>query len=162
MSSKNKSFIDFLGIDMIAIGSDHAGYSYKEEIKSYLKDRGLQVKDYGTFSEESVDYPDFGIAVGQAVAAGECEKGILFCGTGVGISVSANKVRGIRAVACSEPFSAKMSRLHNDSNVLALGSRVVGIELAKMIIDIWLETEFEGGRHQRRVDKIIQFEDRRK
>jgi ribose 5-phosphate isomerase B len=146
---------------MIAIGCDHAGFQYKEEIKSYLEDKSLQVKDYGTYSEESVDYPDFGIAVGRAIADGECDKGLLICGTGVGISISANKVRGIRAVVCSEPFSAKLSRQHNDSNVLAMGSRVVGIELAKMIIDTWLETEFEGGRHKRRVDKINEFDNNR-
>lgn len=147
---------------MIAIGCDHAGFQYKEDIKAYLENKGIQVKDYGTYSEESVDYPDFGIAVGQAVAGGECDKGLLFCGTGVGISISANKVRGIRAVVCSEPFSAKLSREHNNSNVLAMGSRVVGIELAKMIIDTWLNTEFEGGRHGRRVEKITEFDNNRK
>lgn len=147
---------------MIAIGCDHAGFQYKEDIKVYLENKGIHVKDYGTYSEDSVDYPDFGIKVGQAVAGGECDKGLLFCGTGVGISISANKVRGIRAVVCSEPFSAKLSREHNDSNVLALGSRVVGIELAKMIIDTWLNTEFEGDRHGRRVDKITEFDNNRK
>jgi ribose 5-phosphate isomerase B len=147
---------------MIAIGCDHAGFQYKEDIKEYLENKGIQVKDYGTYSEDSVDYPDFGIAVGQAVAGGECDKGLLFCGTGVGISISANKVRGIRAVVCSEPFSAKLSREHNNSNVLAMGSRVVGIELSKMIIDTWLNTEFEGGRHGRRVDKITEFDNNRK
>ncbi len=146
---------------MIAIGADHAGFQYKEEIREYLESRGLQVKDFGTFSENSVDYCDFAIAVGEAVASGECDKGILFCGTGVGMSISVNKVKGIRAVVCSEPFSARMARLHNDSNVLAMGSRVVGIELAKMILDIWLETNFEGGRHKRRVDKMMEYDNKR-
>ena len=139
---------------MLAIGSDHAAFTFKEEVKEYLKGRGIEFKDYGCFSTERVDYPVFGAAVGRAVAEGECEKGLLFCGTGVGISISANKIPGIRAVVCSEPYSAKLSRLHNDTNILALGARVVGIELAKMIIDVWLETSFEGGRHQDRVDMI--------
>lgn len=146
---------------MIAIGSDHAGFQYKEEIRAYLEGKGFKVKDFGTYSAESVDYCDFGIAVGRAVAAGECENGILFCGTGVGISISANKVKGIRAVVCSEPYSAKMARMHNDANILAMGSRVVGIELAKMIVDIWLEAEFEGGRHKIRVDKMMEFDQNR-
>jgi ribose 5-phosphate isomerase B len=139
---------------MIGIGSDHAAYAFKEEIKSYLKERGFAVKDYGTHSTERVDYPDYGKAVAEAVVSEECEKGLVFCGTGIGISISANKVPSIRAVVCSEPYSAKLSRLHNNTNVLALGARVVGIELAKMIIDIWLETPFEGGRHQKRVEMI--------
>lgn len=147
---------------MIAIGSDHAGFQYKQDVKAYLENKGLQLKDYGTYSEDSVDYCDFGFAVGQAVAGGECDKGLLFCGTGVGMSISANKVRGIRAAVCSEPFSAKLSREHNDSNVLALGSRVIGIDLAKMIIDTWLEAEFEGGRHGRRVGKINEYDNNRK
>ena len=139
---------------MIGIGSDHAAYAFKEEIKSYLKEKGFAVKDYGTHSTERVDYPDYGKAVAEAVVSEECEKGLVFCGTGIGISISANKVPSIRAVVCSEPYSAKLSRLHNNTNVLALGARVVGIELAKMIIDIWLETPFEGGRHQKRVEMI--------
>ena len=139
---------------MIGIGSDHAAYAFKEEIKYYLKEKGFAVKDYGTHSTERVDYPDYGKAVAEAVVSEECEKGLVFCGTGIGISISANKVPSIRAVVCSEPYSAKLSRLHNNTNVLALGARVVGIELAKMIIDIWLETPFEGGRHQKRVEMI--------
>lgn len=139
---------------MIGIGSDHAAFEFKEEIKKYLTDRGFIIKDYGTHSTERVDYPDYGRAVAEAVASGGCEKGLLFCGTGIGISISANKVQGIRAVVCSEPYSAKLSRLHNDTNVLAIGARVVGIELAKMIIDMWLETPFEGGRHLKRVEMI--------
>lgn len=143
---------------MLAIGSDHAAYEFKEAIKIHLMERGYQVQDFGTCSTERVDYCDFGFRVGEAVASGACDKGLVFCGTGVGIAISANKVRGIRAVVCSEPYSAKLSREHNDTNVLALGSRVVGIELARMIIDIWLESRFEGGRHQDRLNKIAAYE----
>jgi len=143
---------------MLAIGSDHAAYPFKEEIKTYLLEKGYEVRDFGTCSLERVDYCDFGFQVGEAVARGECEKGLVFCGTGVGISISANKVKGIRAVVCSEPYSAKLSREHNDTNILALGARVVGIGLAKMIVDIWLATPFEGGRHAGRVEKIARYE----
>jgi ribose 5-phosphate isomerase B len=143
---------------MIAIASDHAGYELKETLKKYLLEKGLQVKDFGTHSLERVDYCDYGFEVGEAVAAGQCEKGILICGTGVGISISANKVKGIRAVVCSEPYSAKLSREHNDTNILAMGARVVGLDLAKMIIDHWISTPFEGGRHGERVKKIAQYE----
>lgn len=143
---------------MIAIGSDHAAFALKEEIKTYLIEKGHEVQDFGAFGLERVDYCDFGFKVGEAVARGECEKGVLFCGSGVGISISANKVKGIRAVVCSEPYSAKLSREHNDTNILALGARVVGIGLAKMIVDAWLETKFEGGRHAVRVDKITRYE----
>ncbi|MGA3263044.1 MAG: ribose 5-phosphate isomerase B [Terracidiphilus sp.] len=147
---------------MIAIGSDHAALPFKEEIKAYLIERGYPIKDYGAFGPERVDYCDFGFSVGEAVARGECEKGLLFCGSGVGVSISANKVRGIRAVVCSEPYSAKLSREHNDTNILALGSRVVGIELAKMIVDVWLKAEFEGGRHIARIEKIARYEQQSK
>ncbi len=143
----------------IALGSDHAAFKFKEELKTYLNDCGYSIKDYGTYSESRADYPDFGIAVGEAVVAGECEKGIIFCGTGVGISISANKVKGIRAVVCSEPYSARLAKQHNDANVLAIGARVVGIEMAKMIIDEWLKAEFEGGRHADRIKKISDYED---
>jgi ribose 5-phosphate isomerase B len=143
---------------MIAIGSDHAAFRFKEEIKAYLIAKNCEIHDFGAFGLERVDYCDFGFRVGEAVSQGECEKGLVFCGTGVGISISANKVRGIRAVVCSEPYSAKLSREHNDTNILALGSRVVGIELAKMIIDVWLNTEFEAGRHKTRIEKIAWYE----
>jgi ribose 5-phosphate isomerase B len=143
---------------MIAIGSDHVAFPFKEEIKAHIVAQGYVVRDYGTFDTGRVDYCDFGFEVAEAVARGECEKGLLFCGTGVGISISANKVKGIRAVVCSEPYSAKLSREHNDTNILALGVRVVGIELAKMIVDIWLQTGFEGGRHARRIEKISCYE----
>jgi ribose 5-phosphate isomerase B len=142
----------------IAIGSDHAAYTFKEEIKKFLTEKGHTIVDFGTNSEERVDYCDFGFAVGESVAKGECERGLVLCGSGIGISISANKVKGIRAVVCSEPYSAKLSREHNDTNILALGARVVGIELAKMIIEIWLETEFEGGRHFGRIQKISRYE----
>jgi ribose 5-phosphate isomerase B len=146
---------------MIAIGSDHAAFAFKEDIKAWLIEKGYQVRDFGACGTERVDYCDFGFLVGEAVARGECEKGLIFCGTGVGIAISANKVKGIRAVVCSEPYSAKLSRAHNDSNILALGARVVGPELARMIIEIWLATEFEGGRHLDRINKIAAYEEDR-
>ncbi len=143
---------------MIAIASDHAAFDLKEYIKKYLEERGDTLQDFGTCSTERVDYCDYGFQVGEAVASRQCEKGILFCGTGVGISISANKVRGVRALVCSEPYSAKLSRQHNDTNVLALGARVVGTELARMIVDVWLSTPFEGGRHGDRIQKIAEYE----
>ena len=146
----------------IGIGNDHSALELKAEIIDFLKEKGHEVVDYVTNSPESCDYPIYGEKVARAVAAGEVEKGILICGTGLGISLAANKVEGIRAVVCSEPFTAKMSRAHNDCNVLAFGARVVGAELAKMIVDTWLNTEFEGGRHQRRVDLIMDIERRNK
>lgn len=146
----------------IGIGNDHSALELKAEIVDFLKEKGHEVVDYGTNSPDSCDYPIYGEKVARAVAAGEVEKGILICGTGLGISLAANKVEGIRAVVCSEPFTAKMSRAHNDCNILAFGARVVGSELAKMIVDTWLNTEFEGGRHQRRVDQIMDIERRNK
>lgn len=143
---------------MIALGSDHGGYQLKETIKKHLEEKGYEVKDYGTYSEESCDYPQYGKAVGKAVASGECEKGILVCGTGIGISLAANKVKGIRAAVCSDTFSAKYTRLHNDANILAMGQRVVGPGLALELVDIFLNTEYEGGRHQRRVDQLMAIE----
>ena len=143
---------------MIALGSDHAGLPLKQEIMTLLDSLGLAYKDYGTYTPASCDYAHFGQAAANAVASGECERGILCCGTGIGISLAANKMKGIRCVVCSDCFSAKMSREHNDCNMLALGARVVGGELARMIVKIWLETEFAGGRHQRRVDQIMAIE----
>ena len=143
---------------MIALASDHAGYALKKELEEHLRSKGYETKDFGTYSEESCDYAVYGSRAARSVAKGECEKAVLVCGTGIGMSLAANKVRGIRCVVCSEPFSAKLSRNHNDSNVLALGSRVVGSELAKMILDIWLESEFESGRHQRRIDLVADIE----
>ena len=145
---------------MIALGCDHGGYELKQEIKKYLGEKGIEYKDYGCDSLDSVDYPIYAKKVAHAILDGECEKGILICGTGLGISLAANKVKGIRACVCSEPFTAKMSRAHNDCNILAFGARVVGGELAKMIVDTWINTEFEGGRHQRRVDLLMEIEER--
>ena len=143
---------------MIAIGSDHAAFEFKEQIKKHLEDKGVEFRDFGCHSDRRTDYPVYGMKVARAVADGECEKGLLFCGSGVGISISANKVHGIRCVVCSGPYSAVLSRKHNDTNVLAIGARVVGIELAKMIIHMWLETPFEGGRHQTRINQITDIE----
>lgn len=138
----------------IGIGNDHTALELKAEIIEFLKENGHEVVDYGTKEAGSCDYPVYGEIVARAVVAGEVECGILICGTGLGISLAANKVKGIRAAVCSEPYTAKMSRAHNDCQVLAFGARIVGAELAKMIVDVWLNTEFEGGRHQRRVDMI--------
>lgn len=138
----------------IAIGCDHVGFELKTHIIEHLQSKGYGIKDFGTHSTERTDYPLFAKAVADAVTKGECEKGILVCGTGVGISIAANKVKGVRAVVCSEPYSALLSRAHNDTNILALGARVVGRDLALMIADIWLGGEFEGGRHKIRVDMI--------
>lgn len=143
---------------MIAIGSDHVGIGLKQEIMRHLQVQGRECVDVGTHSSDSVHYPDYARIVGQKVATGECEKGILICGTGIGMSIAANKIKGVRCVVCSEPYSAEMSRLHNDSNVLALGSRVVGTELAKTILDWWLQAEYQGERHQIRVDMISDLE----
>ena len=143
----------------IGIGNDHSALELKAEIIEFLKAKGHEVVDYGTNSTESCDYPVYG-ELARAVAAGEVEQGILICGTGLGISLAANKVKGIRAAVCSEPFTAKMARAHNDCNILAFGARVVGGELAKMMVDTWLNTEFEGGRHQRRVDMITAIEEK--
>lgn len=144
----------------IAIGSDHGGYPLKELIKEHLENKGLEIKDFGTDSEASCDYPEFAQAVGEAVAAGEYDRGIVVCGTGIGISIAANKIPGIRCALVGDCFSAKATRQHNDANVLALGARVVGPGLALEIVDIWLGTEFEGGRHQKRIEKINNIEKR--
>mgnify|MGYP001783137417 CR=1 FL=1 len=142
----------------IAIGNDHAATDMKNEIMQHLKDRGCEVINVGTDGHESVDYPDYAKKVCDKVLSGEADLGIAICGTGVGISIACNKVKGIRAVCCSEPFSAKLSRQHNNSNVLCFGARVIGPELAKMIVDEWLDAEFQGGRHQLRIDKISALE----
>ena len=141
-------------MSLIAIGCDHVGFELKNHVVEYLQQNGHSIKDFGTNSTERTDYPVFGHAVAKAVASGECEKGIVICGTGVGISVAANKVPGIRAVVCSEPYSALLSRRHNDTNVLAFGSRVVGCDLALMIVEAWLSGEFEGGSHKNRIESI--------
>lgn len=137
----------------IGIASDHGGFALKEIIKKEFKDK-VEIIDYGTDSEESVDYPDFGQALGKAVVKGEVERGIVICGTGIGISIAANKVKGVRCALCNDLFSAQMSRRHNNANVLAMGGRVIGDVLAIEIVKIFLEEEFEGGRHAKRVEKI--------
>ena len=141
-------------MSLIAIGCDHVGFELKTHIIDHLQKQGHSIKDFGAHSTERTDYPIFGKAVANSVANQECEKGILICGTGVGISIAANKVHGIRAVVCSEPYSALLSRQHNDTNILAFGARVVGRDLAIMIVDAWLSGEFEGGRHQNRINII--------
>ncbi|MCI8650340.1 MAG: ribose 5-phosphate isomerase B [Anaerotruncus sp.] len=145
---------------MIALAADHGGYALKEEVKQWLDSQKIAYKDFGTHSTDSVDYADMAVLACDAVVSGECEKALLFCGTGIGISMAANKVRGIRAACCSDYFSAKYTRLHNDANVLCMGGRVVGAGLAIELVDIFLHTEFEGGRHQRRIEKIAQLENR--
>ena len=143
---------------MIAIGSDHGGYELKEYIKKHLEAIGEEYKDYGAYSEESVDYPDCAAPVCKAVQDGTADKGILICGTGIGISMAANKHKGIRAALCSDVYSAKMTKVHNNANVICLGGRVTGRELAFMICETWLGEEFLGGRHQNRIDKISNLE----
>ena len=145
---------------MIAIGSDHGGYALKQAIMKHLEKKGLEYKDYGTYTEDSCDYPIYGEAVARAVSAGECERGIVICGTGIGISMAANKVKGVRAALCGDCYGAEFTRLHNDANILALGARVVGEGLALKIVDTFLETGFEGGRHARRVALISEIEER--
>lgn len=144
---------------MIALACDHSALEMKKEIKSLLDEMGETYRDFGTDTAESCDYPVFGARAAKAVASGECEKGIVICGTGIGISLAANKVKGIRCALCSEPYSAELTRRHNDANMLALGARVIGPELAKMIVKTFLSTPFEGGRHQRRIDLIHAIEE---
>ena len=143
----------------IAIGNDHGAYELKFEIMKYVEELGHEVINFGVDSAESVDYPAQGLKVANAVISGEADLGIALCGTGVGLSMACNKVKGIRAVVCSEPFSAKMSREHNNANILCMGGRVVGPELGKMIVKEWLNAEFQGGRHQRRVNQIMEIEE---
>lgn len=142
----------------IAIGADHGGFELKEGLKTYLDEINVSYIDCGTYSTDSVDYPDIAKATCDKVVSGECELAILVCGTGIGISIAANKVKGIRCCACSESFSAKMCRIHNNANVLALGGRVIGIETAKELVNAFLANEFEGGRHEKRVEKIMALE----
>ncbi len=143
---------------MIAIGNDHAGIHLKEEIKAYFDNKGIPYKDFGVAQGEKCDYPDIAGIVGKGVAAGEFEKGILVCGTGVGMSMTANKIKGIRACCCSDYFSAKASREHNDANILCIGERVLGAGLALELVDVFLKTEFEGGRHATRVGKMMNYD----
>ena len=142
----------------LAIGNDHVAVEMKQEIKAYLEEKGIEVIDVGTNSTERFNYPVSGYKVAKMVAAGEVDGGVLICGTGVGISLAANKVRGIRACVCSDPYTAKLSKQHNNTNIIAFGARVIGIETAKMIVDEWLDAEFQGGRHQTRIDMIARIE----
>jgi ribose 5-phosphate isomerase B len=141
----------------IAVASDHGGFELKEQIKNYIEKYGVDVIDLGTDSEESVDYPDFGAAAGIAVADGTADAAIVICGSGIGISISANKIPGVRAANCWDTYTAKMSRRHNNANVLALGGRVITLDRAVDMVDIWLTTPFDGGRHQKRIDKLDAF-----
>lgn len=147
---------------MLAIGCDHGGYKLKEDVVSHLKELGVEYKDFGTYDEKSVDYPDIASVVCKSVLNGECENAVLICGTGIGISIAANKFNGIRAAVCSDEFSAKYTRLHNNANVLCMGGRVVGSGLACELVDIFLNTDFEGGRHQLRINKIEEIENENK
>ena len=143
---------------MIAIGCDHGGYDIKNAVIDYMKDKGIEYTDFGCYSTDSVDYPVFAFKVASAVASGECERGIICCGTGIGVSIAANKVKGIRAAVCSDEFCAEMTRRHNDSNIMCMGGRVIDCEKAVKLADIFLHTEFEGGRHSNRVNMITQIE----
>ncbi len=143
---------------MIAIGSDHGGLNLKEIIKNYLSGRGLEVKDYGTFTAESCDYPDIARLVADGVLSGECEKGILVCGTGIGMSIAANKLDGIRAAHATDTYSARMAKEHNNANIICLGERITGCDLAVEIVKSYIDAEFGGERHQKRVDKIMALE----
>lgn len=143
---------------MLAIGCDHGGFELKNHIMKHLEERGTAFKDFGCYDENSCDYPDIAKTVCEAVAGGECENGILVCGTGIGMSIAANKINGIRAALCTDVYSAKMTKQHNNSNVICLGGRVTGRELAFMIVDTWLDETFLGGRHQNRIDKISELE----
>ena len=144
----------------ISMGCDHGGFDLKEDIKVFLTEQGHEVEDFGCYGKESCDYPEFAEAAARAVAEGKCERGIVICTTGIGISISANKVKGVRCALCAEPWSAEMTRRHNDSNMLAMGAGVVGPQLARQIVSAFLGNDFEGGRHQRRVDKMMEIENR--
>ena len=144
---------------MIALGSEHGGYLYKEELKKHLDEKGIEYIDFGTTRTASCDYPVYAEKVCKAIQSGECEKGILICGTGIGMSICANKFKGIRAAVCGDHFSAEFTRKHNDSNVLCMGARTIGAGVALQLADIFLSTEFEGGRHQKRVDMMMSFEE---
>ena len=149
---------DFKKGDILAIGCDHGGYELKNQIIEHLKQNGVEYKDFGTFDGGSVDYPEIAIKVTDAIVSGEAKLGVLVCGTGIGMSMAANKHRGIRAAACSDTFSARLTRLHNNANVLCFGERVVGMGLALDLVDNFIDAEFEGGKHQRRVDMITEIE----
>jgi ribose 5-phosphate isomerase B len=155
----HSSFEDLKDKDVqIGVASDHGGFELKEELKAFLKSLGAEPIDMGTFSEESVDYPDFGVLVAEKVSRGELKKGILICGTGIGMSMVANKFPRTRAALANDVYSSRCSREHNDANILIIGGRIVGKELAKEIVKVWLETPFAGGRHKRRLEKIEALE----
>ncbi len=143
---------------LVGIGSDHGGFRLKEDIKQYLTEKGIEFRDFGTHSTDSVDYPDISRAVAEAVAGAKCDRGIIICGTGIGVCIAANKVKGIRAALCHDTYSAQMSREHNNANILTMGERVIGNGLARAIVEKWLATEFAGGRHAQRVCKIADLE----
>ena len=143
----------------IAMACDHGGLELKETIKKHLEQRGFEVADFGTYSKDSCDYPDYARPAAEAVASGECERGILVCTAGIGVSITANKVKGVRCALLSDPVSARLTRQHNDTNMMALGQGFVGPMLALQIVDTWLDTAFEGGRHQRRIDKMMAIEE---
>lgn len=142
----------------VAIGSDHGGVNIKEEVKKLMTEMNIEFEDIGCTCDESVDYPDYALPVAEKVASGQFDRGILICGTGIGMSIAANKVKGIRCALVHDVFSAKATREHNDSNILAMGERVIGPGLAREVAKVWLETEFEGGRHTRRIEKITKLE----
>ncbi len=145
----------------IAVASDHGGFALKQEVAAYLKELGHEVKDFGCYEPARCDYPDLGIAAAEAVASGECERGIVMCSTGIGMSIAANKVRGIRCALCGDLFSAEMTRRHNNANMLAMGAFLTPPQLAQRIIDVFLNTEFEaGGRHERRINRLAELEQR--
>ena len=147
-------------MSMLALASDHGGFALKQEVKKHLDSRGIAYKDFGCYDESSCDYPDMALPACDAVVSGECDKALLFCGTGIGISMAANKVNGIRACACRDAFSAKSTRAHNDANALCLRGPRVGAGLACELVDLFLDTPFEGGRHQKRIDKLTEIERR--
>ena len=144
----------------IAICSDHGGYELKTKLIPYIEGMGHEVKDTGCYSDKSVDYPDFAFPLAEAVARGEYERGIAICGTGIGVSICCNKVRGIRCALCGDVLSAELTRRHNDSNVLAMGGRIIGVETAKAVVRVWLDTPFDGGRHEGRINKISAYENK--
>ncbi len=143
----------------IALGFDHGGFEYKSALIEYLDKNGFEYQDFGTFSNQSVDYPDYGVKVAKAVASGEFDRGILICGTGIGMSIVANKVKGVRCALANEYFSAKATREHNDTNVLAMGARVIGLSTMTEIVNVWLKTDYIGSYHQNRLDKIAEIEE---
>lgn len=145
---------------MIGIGNDHGGYNLKLHIKKLLEEKGIEVKDFGSHDTNSIDYPDIALPVCESVVSGECECGILVCGTGIGMSIAANKIKGIRAAHVTDSFSARMTKMHNNANVICLGERITGLEIASDIVNAYLNAEFEGGRHEGRVNKFMAFENK--